>query len=144
MDYSCLVFQGLQPHCSLQGMGEMRLSQHLPARPSHLQTEAPRWRWEGCCGPAHSHPVILSHSSFHYIIFCSEGVGGGGRLRKRRCLQLFFTLSLPSQPHQPCKNTVEGARGWWGCVGRGGTQRESGELMIVHWKNDQKNTHTSA
>lgn len=121
-----------------QGMGGNESCHSISRQgPSHLRDRGASVEMGGLLAPAHIHPVMLSStSSFHYILFCSEGwVGVGGLGSEEMFATFLHSLSALSTPISLVKTLLKGAR--WGGAGRG-TQRESGELMIVHWKNDRR------
>lgn len=99
-------FGGRGPPDSLRG--KRTLSRRLPRAPLAARTcEAPPRGREGGCAAARVRPVALSAaSSFHYIIFSSEGGWGREAEGERRRLQLFFALSLPPPAPISLEKTV--------------------------------------
>ena len=125
-----------------QGIGgKWKLSQHLPTgalSPPRLRHHSGDGR-AAALVPASILPMLSSASSVHYIIFCLEGWVGAGGLRSEETFATFLhSFSAPSTPISLEKTLLKGVRR--GGAGRW-TQRESGEVMIVLWKNDQR-THT--
>lgn len=57
--------------------------------------EAPLRSREGGCAPARVRPVALSSSSFHYIIFFSEGWAGAGGLGRKETFANFLHSPHP-------------------------------------------------
>ena len=143
MGNSRLVFQGLQPHCSLRGWGwEWKLSQHFPA--GALSPPGPRHHSGDGRAAAFLSQSILSFSPPPLLVTILSsaqrgGCGGGGLGSEETFATFLHSFSAPPQPPSTLKKICwMGAR--WGGGGRG-SQRESGEVMIVLWKNDQS-THT--
>ena len=123
MDCSCLVFQGLQPCCSLRGWGGNESCHSISQQgPSHLPDRGTTWRWEGCCTRACIHPahaLLRLFFSLYYLLL--RGMGGAGGLGSGETFATFLhSFSAPSTPINLEKTLLKGVRR--GGAGRGNTE----------------------